>query len=92
MFENIGKKIKGWAKATFIVETIAAIVAGIVLTIIAQIIYNIVLKGKYAFLALSYFTAPVYAIILAVVGAAVFALIFIVLSIKALKKNDYLVY
>ena len=69
-----------------------ALVAGIVLTIIAQIIYNIVLKGKYAFLALSYFTAPVYAIILAVVGAAVFALIFIVLSIKALKKNDYLVY
>ena len=69
-----------------------ALVAGIVLTIIAQIIYNIVLKGKYAFLALSYFTAPVYAIILAVVGAAVFAAIFIVLSVKALKKNDYLVY
>ncbi len=69
-----------------------ALVAGMVVTIIVQIIYNIVLKGKYAFLALSYFNIPVYAILLAVLGAVIFAVVFVILSINALKKNDYLVY
>ena len=33
MYDNIGGKIKGLAKAVFIVEAIAAIIAGIVLWI-----------------------------------------------------------
>ena len=31
MFENIGGRIKGWAKGVFIVETIAAIIGGLVI-------------------------------------------------------------
>ena len=31
MYENIGKKIKGLAKACFIVETIAAVLAGVIM-------------------------------------------------------------
>ena len=71
---------------------VIALVAAFIVTIIIQVIFNIVLKGKYAFLALSYFSIPVYAIIIAILGAIVFAAIFIILSIKALKQNDYLVY
>lgn len=69
-----------------------ALIASIIIAIIIQVIYNIVLKGKYAFLAISYLSIPAYAIIIAILGAIVFAAVFIALSIKALKQNDYLVY
>ena len=71
---------------------VIALIAAIIVTIIVQIIYNIILKGKYAFLAISYLSIPAYALLIAILGAIVFAAIFIALSIKALKQNDYLVY
>ena len=90
-----GLQQKEIIKISFVLNglvAVIALVAAIIVTIIIQVIYNIVLKGKFAFLALSYFSIPAYAIILSILGAIVFAAVFIALSIKALKQNDYLVY
>ena len=90
-----GLQQKEIIKVSLIINSIIAaiaFVAAIILTVIIQVIYNIVLKGKYSFIAFSYLSIPSYAILIILLAAVLFAVVFVVLSIKALKKNDYLVY
>ena len=55
-------------------------------------ICNSIFKSNYDFLTFGYFQIPLYAILVGIAVAVVFAVVFIVLSNKALKKHDYLVY
>ena len=55
-------------------------------------ICNSIFKANYDFMTFGYFQIPGYALLIGVAVALVFSVIFTVLSSKALKKHDYLVY
>ena len=55
-------------------------------------ICNTIFQANYDFMTFGYFQIPTFAVLIGIGIAAVFSVIFIVLSNKALKKHDYLVY
>lgn len=72
--------------------SVISTVASIIIVLIASLISNIVIKNNYSFINFNYVVIPLYGYLVALLAIIVLTLVFTAISIRTLKKKDYIVY
>lgn len=77
---------------TNLIVSVISTVSSIIIVLIASLITNIIIKNNYSFVSFNYVAIPLYGYLIAMLALVVLTIVFTIISIKTLKKKDYIVY
>lgn len=77
---------------TNLIVSLISTIASIIIVLIASLITNIIIKNNYSFVTFNYVAIPLYGYLVALLALVVLTIVFTIISIKTLKKKDYIVF
>lgn len=77
---------------TNLIVSLVSTIASVIIVLIASLITNSIIKNNYSFVTFNYVAIPLYGYLVALLALVVLTIVFTIISIKTLKKKDYIVF